>query len=448
MNMDLCLYILFLRVKNMVIIHIWKFFIFMYVSYECYKDIKVQFGEKIKREGYSITDGVKTFEETYDQVKLQNLKQLSNVFDNLKKYLSNNHVFVYGSYDGEGTCKYISYLLCEQIHEKNPGECDEETFKMLKDFVDTYNKTNRSYMCSNHVKRLDNHEFQKMKALYDLYDKYTPLSKVYTNWDNNNCSDISYLVYLYNAFLRNYKSDSLKFNTILTDFQGLMKNIVLKATPHCSGKDLAVGNPVLFEEPKVIVPPPTPERENKKSQVGTLDETGKSKHSVVTGLPTSSVSEARENSHNAKGPQESDPLRIRTSLDSHKSGEAAHPYNTLEPSEKDNPFGIIGSYVSHGYHLPWRSDRSHDYLDTNLTLSEREDNFKSTLLKEQGLGIEDASVLGKMKTALSTMVESVEPAPILVVSGGMGALFLLFKVLKIKFKKFLILYPHVNIKFK
>ncbi|KMZ82464.1 hypothetical protein PVIIG_06198 [Plasmodium vivax India VII] len=39
----------------------------------------------------------------------------------------------------------------------------------------------------------------------------------------------------------------------------------------------------------------------------------------------------------------------------------------------------------------------------------------------------DDGFLGKVQGAFSTMVEGVDPGPVLGVSGGMGALFLLFK---------------------
>ncbi|KMZ76902.1 hypothetical protein PVIIG_06240 [Plasmodium vivax India VII] len=402
-----------------------------YPSYECYEKIKYQFGDKLKG-GYSIIEKVKNFEKDHAADIIQKLNGLSDAFINLKKYLSNHHVFASGEFDGQGTCNYISYLLCEQISKNIYGERDKDKFNILKEFVDRFNIKTNSYICRDNVKHLNNNEFLKMKALYQLYDNYTPLTYSSVKWDDRNCSNISYLVYLYNTFIRNYKSGSLKFNTILTGFQGLIKNIVLKATPHCSGKDLAVGNPVLFEETEVRVPPSTSERGSNQSQRDILVETGKSKPSGVTSLPTSEASEEeRDYPHNAKVPQVSDPLRVTTNLVSHKDGEQEDPHKILEHSQQHNSLRIPESYVSQGSHRLGKYYGSSEYLDTYSTHSQGEEISESTLLIEQGLGNEDVSVLGKMKTALSTMVDSVEPAPILGVSGGMGALFLLFKVYKV-----------------
>ncbi|VUZ99946.1 PIR protein [Plasmodium vivax] len=386
-----------------------------YPSYECYKKIKYEFVERT----LVISSNITEFEEKHASLIGQKFNQLSEVFTNLKKHLSNGAIFASSSiYDGQGICNYISYLLCDGI-SKQKGECVEETFNKFKEYVDIYNGSTGNNICRNIFKYLKDNEFQKMKALYELYDRYTPLSYPFIQWDKNNCSNISILVYLYNAFIRNYKSGSLKFNTILTDFQGLMNNIVSKATPHCQGMDLTVRNPVLFEKPVVKALQPQSGRESMQSQGATADDTGRSKTSGVTSLPTSEVSEElRQNPPQAKGPEVSDTLRVTTTLVSHTSGEE-YPHKTLEYSKQDNPLEKIKSYVSEGSHGPGisygeeSSYEPREYLRTNSTLSLREENVESTDLKESVLRIEDVGLLGKIQNTISGIVSEVEPAPIL-----------------------------------
>ncbi|GAB69783.1 CYIR protein [Plasmodium cynomolgi strain B] len=115
---------------------------------------------------------------------------------------NNNHVFISSSYkyNGKGTCKYISYLLCEKIRDKIPGKCDEGIFNMLKEFLEEYNVYNSSNICKNNFKPLDENEFLKMKALYQLYDRYIQLSPIYAHRHDNYCHNMLHLVYLYNTF--------------------------------------------------------------------------------------------------------------------------------------------------------------------------------------------------------------------------------------------------------
>ncbi|EDL42705.1 variable surface protein Vir6, truncated, putative, partial [Plasmodium vivax] len=359
----------------------------------------------------------------------QELNKLSNIFTNLKKYLSNNHVFAWGNYNGEETCKYISYLLCDQIRGNILGECDEGTFKVLSEFVDQCNVYKRSHMCKNKVKHINNDNFLKMKALYVLYDKYYKLSIQHKQWDKETyCSDMIYLVSLYNKFLNKYPSHSLKFNDVLRQFKVLMDTITVTGKERCQGVQFPMLNPVFFERQEVVPQVLPSVRESNQSQGVTLDVPGKSKPLDVTRLQTSAVGvEVRDNPHNAKGPKVSYPLTSTGTLDLHITGESEHPHKTLESSETYTSLGTIESYVPQESHRPGRSSGSSEYLHTNSTHSPGDENIESTNLKESVLRNEDVTLLGKIQTTLSGIVSEVEPGPVLGVSGGMGALFLLFK---------------------
>ncbi|CAI7719066.1 hypothetical protein PVPAM_060007300 [Plasmodium vivax] len=282
----------------------------------------------------------------------------------------------------------------------------EDTYQIFKNFLDIHNLSlvSDSDRCKRELVKIEYDKYMEMKPLYEVYVTYTTLSQPYAHTKERYCSNMEYLVRLYNTFLNRYESGSLKFNKVLKYFQGLMDKIVLAATPHSSKSNFVVVNSDLFE--LEIIPPPPSERERE---------------------------EVEENSHNEEGSEVSYPLTSTATLDSNKVGGIEHPYNTLEPSEQVNPFGKIGSYVSPRSHRPGRSygeETSYEpreYLDTNSTLSLGEKNFESTHLKESLLRNEDVRLLGKIKSTFSGIVSEVEPAPILGVFGGMGALFLLFK---------------------
>ncbi|GAB69743.1 hypothetical protein PCYB_004920, partial [Plasmodium cynomolgi strain B] len=206
-------------------------------------------------------------------------------------------------YNGEVTCKYISYLLCDQIR-KNHGKCDEGTFNMFKDFVDTYNKNTGNSVCSNLLKHLDIYVFQKMKALYDLYDKYMEISQKNADKYYYYCSDMLYLVRLYNLFLYHNSSNTLEFNDVLTQFQVLMDTITETGRKHCDGKRFSILNLDLFK-PYMVQTQQLSNTlsgpESKPSQDNTLESAGIPKPPGVTSSLTTSVEEQeREVLENSK----------------------------------------------------------------------------------------------------------------------------------------------------
>ncbi|CAI7721714.1 PIR protein [Plasmodium vivax] len=395
---------------------------FEYPSYECYQKLKELFVDR----KLEINDYIIEFEKNHAAHIGSKLNGLSKVYTEFKKYLSNSAVFssYYNSYDGKGTCKYISYLLCDKISNNYLyGECNEEKFNIFKEFLHIYNNKG-SNICKDMLERLDNKEILKVKALYELYDKYYLLDRQHPNWDQEKyCPDMEYLVQIYNNFLNNNPSTTPEFNDLLNMFKVRMNAIRETGKTRCSGKHFSIREPILFI-PEVIKPPPPSERESIQSQVGTSYGAGEAKHSELTSLETTPV---RENSHHAKGPELSDTLKSTETLDTYKVREEEYPRDTLEYSEQHNPLRRVASYVSHRSHGPGRSYEPREYLGTNSTLPIGEEKIESTDLKESVLRNEDVSVLGKIQNTLSGIVSEVEPAPILGVSGGMGALFLLFK---------------------
>ncbi|CAI7719873.1 Plasmodium vivax Vir protein, putative [Plasmodium vivax] len=400
---------------------------FEYPSYECYQDIKYQFGEKLKSIK-NIDQKILDFETKYDDVKLQKLNELSHIFPNFKKYLSNHHVFAYANYDGQGMCNYISYLLCDKLSNHFYDECDKEKFSIFKDFVDEYNKKNGSYMCSNKLKQLNVDEYKKMKDLYQLYDNYTPLTYSFVKWDDNDCNNILYLVYLYKEFINNYKSDISKFKTILKDFHGLMNNIVLKATTPCARKNLAIYNPDLFEEPKAIASPPPSEVESIPSQGDTLHNTGISEPSEVTSSSTNSEGEQdRAYPLNSQVSEVSDLTKLAANFVSPEPVERRQTHEGLEHLTQHESSRRQQSYVSRGSYVPESPYESRGYLKTNEIISPGEDYFVQTDQLGHGSEKENPGFMTNVQSAISGFMKDVDPVPVVGVSGGMGALFLLFR---------------------
>ncbi|SCA60661.1 Plasmodium vivax Vir protein, putative [Plasmodium vivax] len=403
-----------------------------YHSYGCYKELKYQFVERVENIIY-ITDRVKTFENEYSSIKRQNLDRLPKVYTKLKKYLSNDAVFAAtGTYNGDATCNYINYLLYDGIRNENHGHCDEQTFNNFRDFVYDYNKSTRSRICINNLKHLDFEVFRKWEALYNLYDTYSNIPPANTNTYKEYCSRMHNLAYLYNQFLKAYPSDSSAFDDALTKFEKLMNTITKDAERNCFKEKFPINKPRLFVPTVVQMPPPanpSSASESNLPQGGPLDSAVKTKPPELTSSSTMSVDKQKiAYPENSQRSDVSEPPKVVEASVSQETLERRPPHQNMEHSEQHVLFTPHESYE------PRRTYRPGDYygqvghIDTNEILSSEENSLLVT--KQLGLGSEKehGGVMIDMKNAFSGFMNSVDPVPVVGVSGGMGALFLLFRL--------------------
>ncbi|SCA60488.1 VIR protein [Plasmodium vivax] len=404
---------------------------FKHPSYECYKDIKYHFVDKLEKSVY-IDPKIVKFLEKYTRDELNKLNELPDVFNNLKKYLSTNHVFILtDTYYGQGICDYISYLLYNGIRNKK-GSCDENTFNVFKKFVDEYNDKHRSNICNNMLNHVDYKKFKKMKDLYQLYDKYNYLFS--TLWRRDQvpkyCEDVLFLVGLYNSFLNEFKSDSIEFNNILIKFRKLMNNITDRSETYCQVR-YSIGNPRLYEPPV--------ERTQDTDTTALGLESGLSQQGILNSTPHPKPEEEKSSSTMLGGSQEitgtgnlqssqvSDQLEAPEKSVLQEPVERSSPYQKLEDSEPHVYFGPQETYVLREPRGSGSFYERRGHTDTNETFLPGKDSIPVTKQLEFGSEKENAGVMTKIQDAFSGFINEVEPGPVLGVSGGMGALFLLFK---------------------
>ncbi|KMZ98403.1 hypothetical protein PVNG_04347 [Plasmodium vivax North Korean] len=431
---------------------------FEYPSYECYDKIKYEFGKKWDEYRYSIFEDVLTFEKKHTTNIVEKYKELSDVFYNLKKYLSNGHVFSSNVYNGQGACKYISYLLCEGI-SKQYGKCDQEIFNTFKEFVDSYNKSTNHRKCKEMVKHLEDHEYKKIKELYHFYDKYKEILPKLQFWYKEYCEDVLYLVGLYNSFLYKYTSHSTEFNNILKKMGELMKPVTKAGGTKCR-KTYPMNEPRLHEPPveKTHQPPNTPlEPGNRLSQQGTLDSAPNSKSEKVRSSTTMLGAEQKiKDTENLQGSQVSDqldaPAVSATSVlqeptegrsphqeighsEQHESIKQQETYDLGEPTrsgssyEQENPYGSGSSYEQENPHgsgslykpessyAPGSYHKQGGYTKINEKLLPGEyPNVVTEQLEEHGPGKENVGFMTNVQNVISGIMKDVDPVPVVGVS--------------------------------
>ncbi|CAI7718032.1 hypothetical protein, conserved [Plasmodium vivax] len=399
---------------------------FKYPSYECYKEIKKQFVERIKEHNYDISSYIKEYEPKYEKDKLKKLEELPEIFINLKKYLSNGHVlFLPSTYNGEIICNYISYLLCKQIRGKY-GDCAQQTFNNFKDFVYSYNKSTDSNICRNKINRLDFDEIRKREALYDLYDMYNELDlqKVTQN-PQNRCSIFEPLIFYYNRFNKSFYEEDEELLDKLTKLKALIEQHkwVSDYNCHVTISNLQTLKSDFLEKKKQL--------EIKSSQStlthlpnqpsnDRLEREGKTISTPAEGQPrTLDVGEEQIEARGHEPKVTELELRVAPLTRREGAQKAAVGPTGMSREEKTSPE---------------RTNYQNSYDRDVLEYTNPVDEYETDLVRQYRNPTEyppitpdDQGVLVLMRNTLSKIVQNVDPVPVVGVSGGMGALFLLFR---------------------
>ncbi|KMZ76786.1 hypothetical protein PVIIG_05387 [Plasmodium vivax India VII] len=386
--------------------------------------MKYQFGDKFKNI-YSISKGVLDFEKEYFTNKPENIKRLSKVFINLKKYLSNAHVFVSSSYNGDGTCDFMSYLLYDGIRKENNGHCDEETFNDFKDFVDSYNKSTTSSMCYDKLKHLEFKVYEKKEALYKLYDMFYELDKQ-KNWPyvQNVCRILGSLIFNYNKFNEKFYEKDEELLKKLQKLKPLIEEHTWVSKHNCDARlsSLQTLKSEFLErqkQPKIQDAESTLTLLSNQASTVRLEREDK----LIT-MPSERESQrldVREEQLELRGHESQiTELGVRGVPQTRTGG----AQTAVEPN------GILAEATTFAEGTNYQLNDHRDSLKYTKPFDEHETYFEQqyrnpTVYPQINPNVEGVFV--SMKNTLSSIVQNVEPAPILGVSGGMGALFLLFK---------------------
>ncbi|KMZ89816.1 hypothetical protein PVMG_06301, partial [Plasmodium vivax Mauritania I] len=131
-------------------------------------------------------------------------------------------------------CKYISYLLYDEICKGDYNVCDEDIFNILKDFVELFRLYSRSDICASKIDYLDPSTYKKHSILYDLYDKYSILigdrtSKPYIP----PCEILDSLIFYYNDAISSHGESDVNFIDKLIELKKLIEVNVLPSKTDC-----------------------------------------------------------------------------------------------------------------------------------------------------------------------------------------------------------------------
>ncbi|CAI7718294.1 PIR protein [Plasmodium vivax] len=372
-----------------------------YLSYKCYSKLEYLFD--ISR---LYDDGQKIFDDTLGNFKGSHFINAKNkVISDLARFLTADGAFT--KYGYKQSCMYINFWLNKQV-KKSYSNDYSLIFKHFNDFASKFaeerlKKYSFGYSCENHINELVGNEYRIKQILYNFYDHYNK-HKAYLNNRNRDqlCNYINMIVSeSHNA--NDYINQDENFAKQLKE----LKNIIQNEKHHKNECNYTILKNMLPKEDPI----PKAETSSPPVDKSTLQDplpkppNDNLEHRVDENSPNveMGLSETERLGQQSKL-QEVEPRAEMTELENPQE----LPFTVLQ---EEDP--LLRTWPPAGRFL--EQDRESPRTQVHL-LDDTEHTRSAT-----------GGALGSIQNTLTEFLGSVQPAPVLGVSGGMGALFLLFK---------------------
>ncbi|KMZ89807.1 hypothetical protein PVMG_06266 [Plasmodium vivax Mauritania I] len=384
---------------------------------------------------------IKSFDEAGYQESLNLLKVDKNIKDThseafklLFKYINNGSVFY--EMDIPKACKYISYALRKKVDKEKRQEYDNKIFDTFKNFVIKCKETQsiRSLRCENSMILLDPYIFENMHVLYTLYEKYAvfaPTTDKYRK-PNINCPDLKQFSRFYNDFIKEQNPTNKSLYDVLKYFEERVTKTMKDYKDVCTDYDLTIlplKSNYFQEEVKSNTRASEKQQTN---QLPTTESRSPINQQTVFSDSSSQISHVKSALH--KPPENVEDLGAVRLEESERERESKRSLESpvVEVAQRaEDARGNENVYTA-GSSLPTRrlSVYSGDItIPETLTQTKFLDN--SLVTEQTESPREHNGFFTNVQSTISGFIKDVEPGPVLGVSGGMGALFLLFKVFKV-----------------
>ncbi|KMZ95944.1 hypothetical protein PVMG_06171 [Plasmodium vivax Mauritania I] len=393
--------------------------LFRVLNYDQY----MYFKEKFDPKKTSLSES-KSLNEIFKETDIPEVtqKDYSKAFDVLLKHIHNDGVFL-GDHRSEA-CKYINYILYKTVERGMERNYDENIAKYFKKFLVAYGKLHpaRNNRCILDIYNIEPKTFYEINALYDVYDKYKNISSFKQATVQHGCKFFEEFFRKYDNYMFGTQYKSLKFNEILQNIEQHALNSLSLYRNEKICKDYKNN----LQSPRLYIPPPVKEPEiQKELQMGQaeLQSVDSTSHHETYGMPHTLQPELTNDIPRSQRIQENQGTYeghganvIHSADDSYRGRSHLETIDTpIRADEKRTQmFSRFPEPLGHPYssRTPLYSGQ-HGHVGEQATSNEAEGASSSVM------------------NTITGVFQSVEPAPILGVSGGMGALFLLFKVFNI-----------------
>ncbi|SCA60842.1 VIR protein [Plasmodium vivax] len=401
-----------------------------YLQYNCYSTLYKYFNRLIfSREDGEILEKIRT----ELQMNTRDFSVYGKHFKKLATLLNGNHAFI--TYTRVPSCIYINYWLNEYIQKELSSLYNEKSFDIFKKFAHTYSKikyNNEYNSCKQYIKFIEHEEFKRLNILYLLYDYYDQL--VSPNLQNKHDSQCTYVSLLAQHY-RNISRSPDEYKDLFSQLESLKKLIEEKELEFKLKCSSTLSTITLPKEDVPNSEGPHGQKDTRESlpvasATGPNDVSGKSADRMTNTDPV--ILHQPPNTEATELNSSRNPVTEVTTENHHlvTAQEAAH-YVGRTPEEEVHGETQHVPYPS----LPearFRAQRVQEPYNTlNMFSYQGPQQVDIHTPPEKSMSptsqSEDVGVMTNIQNAFSSIVQNVDPAPVLGVSGGMGVLFILFK---------------------
>ncbi|CAI7719397.1 Plasmodium vivax Vir protein, putative [Plasmodium vivax] len=366
-----------------------------YVEYDNYNYVKSQYNNAIKYKDYDKDDLDKIMQAI--QHLNPKLSKNDDFIINFYKLLSNGQILYSGL--NINYCKYINFWLNKEYRDKNYYSKVSDFNNIFKTFVKQLNHVmfgNQHNSCEKYINYLDPEIYKNVNLLHLFYDAYNKIkTKQVTNL-NDKCDLLRLLAKNYSESIDKYYDDKIFYDKLEN-----VKNLILKEIENLN---YPCANKLYFKKPTKVV-----ELEAAQARKEAEEEADRQAREAAKQADEEAKRRQIENE------------REQQNLSQSKDSLSGLPANELEEMRHDNEDFHSNSYRAGSPELETTGlqsytqryvypERQESLLVNGYTTREQMPNAMEG--REQQSGLDE---------------EQGDKGPVLGVSGGMGALFLLFK---------------------
>ncbi|KMZ96475.1 hypothetical protein PVNG_06292 [Plasmodium vivax North Korean] len=328
----------------------------------------------------------------------------------LREHLVNGNVnYNHGLAD---RCTYINFWLNREIRSFN-NLYYESNFNLLKEFEEQFSiaKLGKAENgCKNIINYIDSDTYKKLETIYKFYEQYDILKS--TNLDDNvRCDAFGNMIAIYKKAIEKYDNEEGKDYNLIKKLLELKYSSVTSYLPHYSNCKYRERE---FNKPNKYLKHLEEEAKKKRQQEEELQR----RKQEAEELQTQKQELEKQKSQQRKELGTNDPLSNGENLLS----------ATITQHRNTGPSLGVESLGGLGYRARHEFERTLPFLTEQQEQTDR--GYGE--LKDQNVDTSTTSgITGAIKDTFTTIVQNVDSAPVLGVSGGMGVLFLLFKVFKV-----------------
>ncbi|KMZ85549.1 hypothetical protein PVBG_06316 [Plasmodium vivax Brazil I] len=343
--------------------------------------------------------------------RIYDMKSIPSIFKKIGTFLTGDSAF--GFIGQEPSCIYVNYWLNNQLRKLYYNEGKHE-FDVFKDFSDKFTlqrgkKINNS--CRPHMNFYDDVKWDRIKFLYEWYEKFEKYISYNKHKSESKCNEITILRKEFNVFTNKHDGEDQELMNKLIKFKDLLPTKLLGINAHCKN------------EIDYFQYPPQYLQKKEQERAAAEQEAQAKQQREAEQQRASEQQRAQSQSHE------------RTLLRISPKGEQTQ---TLRNDSVEDPL-----LEKQGSQLERSQSRSHDYLEgqefrvpSRFTSNPlRQDQESLQYPEVRNTELENANippdytpgVFGTLKNTFTGVLGEVDPVPVVGVSGGMGALFLLFR---------------------